>query len=278
MQKKHIHIVGCVPRSGTTLMTELMTTCFDIDGYTEHEYSVFKEFTSPCEILCTKNPNDIKRISYPLAINPNLYVIYLLRDPRDAISSRSHKNNKNDKKIWSNLKTWKEHHEIAQHLEKNPHFITVKYEDLVTEPDKVQRELQKKLPFLEVKCLFSEYHLQAKPSNKSEAALGGLRPISPQSIGNWAKNKPYLKAQIEKYGDISDLLIQLGYEADTKWLSELDGVVPDNQDEIIKQKSWFKLWKEKNVTLKRRQWLYKLSLSPTYGRAISLVRRALRIF
>lgn len=276
MQKKHIHIVGCVPRSGTTLMTELMTTCFDIDGYTEHEYSIFKEFPSPCDILCTKNPNDIKRVSYPLSVNPNLYVIYLLRDPRDAISSRSHKNNRNEKKIWGNLKTWKEHHMLAEQLEKYPNFITVKYEDLVSEPDKVQRELQQRLPFLNIKYLFSEYHLQAKPSSKSEAALGGLRPISPVSIGNWKENKPYIKAQIEKYGDISALLIELGYEKDDSWTTELDDVEPDNQDEFIKQKSAFKKWKEKNLTLRRRQWLYRLTLSPAVGKIITSTRSLLR--
>lgn len=276
MQKKHIHIVGCVPRSGTTLMTELMTTCFDIDGHTEHEYSVFKEFPSPCDILCTKNPNDIKRVSYPLSVNPNLYVIYLLRDPRDAISSRSHKNNRNEKKIWGNLKTWKEHHAIAERLDKHPNFITIKYEDLVSEPDEVQTGLQQRLPFLNIKYLFSEYHLQAKPSSKSEAALGGLRPISPVSIGNWKENKPYIKAQIEKYGDISELLIDLGYERDTSWMSELDGVEPDNQDEFIKQKSAFKKWKEKNLTLRRRQWLYRLALSPVLGRVITSTRSLLR--
>jgi hypothetical protein len=276
MQNKHIHIVGCVPRSGTTLMTELMTTCFDIDGHTEHEYSVFKEFTRPCNILCTKNPNDIKRVDYPLSVNPNLYVIYLLRDPRDAISSRSHKNNRTDKKIWGNLKTWKEHQAIAEQLEKSPNFITVKYEDLVTEPDKVQLELQKRLPFLEVKCLFSEYHIQAKPSTKSEAALGGLRPISPVSIGNWKKNKPYIKAQIEKYGEISSVLIDLGYEKDDSWLAELEGVEPNNQDEIFNQKSAFKRWKEKNVTLRRRQWLYRLALFPVIGKLISSTRSLLR--
>lgn len=276
MPKQHIHIVGCVPRSGTTLMTELMITCFDIDGYTEHEHSIFKEFTKPCEVLCTKKPNDIKRVDYPLSVNPNLHVIYMLRDPRDAISSRSHKNNRDDKKIWGNLADWKAHHAVAQQLEAHPNFITIKYEDLVSEPDQVQAYLQQRMPFLKRKCLFSQYHLQAKPSHKSEAALGGLRPISPVSIGNWKKNKPYIKAQMEKYGDISSLLIELGYEANKDWLAELDGVVPDNQDEFLKYKSAFSQWKEKNITLRRRQWLYRLSLSQKWGSLLASTRELLR--
>ncbi len=276
MHKHHIHIVGCVPRSGTTLMTELMITCFDIDGYTEHEHSIFKEFTNCSDVLCTKNPNDIKRVAYPLSINPELYVIYMLRDPRDAIASRSHKNNRADKKIWGNLADWKAHHAIAEKLENEPNFITIKYEDLVSHPDSVQALLEQKMPFLKRKALFSEYHLQAKPSDKSDAALGGLRPISPVSIGNWRKNKPYIKAQIEKYGDITDTLIRLDYESDSSWLSELEGIEPDNQDESIKQKSAFRRWKEKNITMKRRQLFYRLSQSRRYGKTIALIRNALR--
>lgn len=276
MPKQHIHIVGCVPRSGTTLMTELMITCFDIDGFTEHEHSIFKEFAEPSDVLCTKKPNDIKRVEYPLSINPRLHVIYMLRDPRDAISSRSHRNNRGDKKIWGSLADWKAHHALAQQLEAYPNFITIKYEDLVSEPDKVQAYLQERMPFLKRKCLFSEYHLQASPSSKSEAALGGLRPISPVSIGNWRKNKPYIKAQIEKYGDISALLIELGYETNSDWLSEFKDVIPDNRDESVKQKSAFGYWKEKNITLRRRQWLYKLSLSPRWGRLTALTRNLLR--
>jgi len=257
-------------------MMELMITCFDIDGYTEHEHSIFKEFTNCSDVLCTKNPNDIKRVAYPLSINPELYVIYMLRDPRDAIASRSHKNNRADKKIWGNLADWKAHHAIAEELENEPNFITIKYEDLVSDPDSVQALLEQKMPFLKRKTLFSEYHLQAKPSDKSDAALGGLRPISPVSIGNWRKNKPYIKAQIEKYGDITDTLIKLDYETDSSWLTELEGVEPDNQDESIKQKSALRRWKEKNITMKRRQLFYRLSQSPRFGKTLALIRNVLR--
>jgi len=273
---KHIHIVGCLPRSGTTLMTELMITCFDIDGYTDHEYSIFKEFLQPCQILCTKKPNDIKRVAYPLSVNSDLFVIYLLRDPRDAISSRSHKNNREDKKIWGNLADWFKHQAIAHSLAQHPRFITVKYEDLVTNPDNVQQAIQQQLPFLKVKAKFSEYHLQAKPSNKSDAALGGVRPISPISIGNWKKGKPYLKAQIQRYGDLSDILIDLGYEKNKEWLAELDGIKADNDEEPIKYKSRFRTWREQNITQPRRQWLYRLSHSRRWGKLSSRLRHFLR--
>lgn len=276
MTPKHIHIVGCLPRSGTTLMTELMINCFEIDGYTDHEYSIFKEYPGTYKILCTKKPNDIKRIDYPLRVNKDLYVIYILRDPRDTISSRSHKNNKNNKKIWGNLQDWMYHQELAEMQLSNPRFITVRYEDLVTNPDKTQLELQNKLPFLQIKTKFSEYHKVAMPSKKSADALGGARKISPSSIGNWRNNIPYIKAQIEKYGDISQILIKLGYEKDATWMEALKNVVADNSEEPLRKKSSQKIFWERWFTQPRRRFLYRISCSKFAGAYIARVRHGLR--
>ena len=34
---KHLHIVACSPRSGTTLLHEAMVTCFKVDKHYDHE-------------------------------------------------------------------------------------------------------------------------------------------------------------------------------------------------------------------------------------------------
>jgi hypothetical protein len=273
---KHIHIVGCLPRSGTTLMTELMINCFEIDGFTEHECSIFREYVAPYELLCTKNPNDIARIHYPLKVNPDLFVIYLLRDPRDAIASRSHQNNRADKKIWGSLGDWKANHALAEKLADESRFITVRYEDLVTSPDATQAYLMQRLPFLKQMHRFSEYHLIAKPSAKSTAALGGARPITPSSVGNWRKQKPFLKAQIAQYGDISDILIKLGYEKDKQWLEELVEVVSDNEADPQRKKRGFRLFRERFFTQPRRKLLYRLSVDRHIGPLVRTLRSSLR--
>lgn len=262
-QKKQIHIVGCLPRSGTTLLTELMINCFEIDGFTEHEYSIFKPYPEPYSVLCTKKPNDIKRIKLPLKVNPNLYVIYVLRDPRDAISSRSHQRNNPDKSIWGTLGTWLEHHKIAESLQQHPRFIILRYEDLVRSPDALQDFIQERLPFLKKKINFSVFHKVARPSEKSSAALGGIRPISTSSIGTWRGNLPYIKAQLEKYNsaenDIPKLLIELGYEKDFSWLEALSDVESDNSEEPNKRRSIIKKLWVRYYTLPRRQLTYFLT-------------------
>lgn len=56
---KRIHIVGSGPRTGTTLIAEMMIACFEIDLHTEHEDSIYT--WPPCRgnIFLTKKPRDI---------------------------------------------------------------------------------------------------------------------------------------------------------------------------------------------------------------------------
>lgn len=222
---QRIHIVGCAPRSGTTLMTELMVNGFAIDGYTPHETSVFVCPRERFEILCTKNPRDVLAVRPLLALDPDLWVIYVLRDPRDVVVSR---HQQAPDKYWANLGMWKERQRAARALRSHPRFVTVRYEDLVADPNAEQQRLRRAMPFLIPRADFADYHRHAHPSGKSVQALGGVRPISTTSIGRWREHKPRVAAQLALHGPITDDLIDLGYEPDAGWLRELDGVTPDN--------------------------------------------------
>jgi hypothetical protein len=203
-------------------------------------------------------------------------VIYLLRDPRDAISSRSHKNNKGGKTIWGTLGEWKAHQAIADSLVNVSRFITVKYEDFVSRPDEIQEMLCNRMPFLKVKAKFSDYHTIAKPSGKSNDALGGVRPIAPTSVGTWKNNLPFLKAQIDQYGDITSDLIRLGYEPDDSWHSILEEVEADNTEAPKPRHSPAKIWWHNHFTLPRRCFVYWLSCLPVIGAVLTWLRHKLR--
>ncbi|MES2982805.1 MAG: sulfotransferase, partial [Verrucomicrobiota bacterium] len=138
---KRIHIVGCGPRSGTTLLTELMCTCFEIDQFTEHEDSIYKLPPKKSDIYLTKNPSDILRVGSVLKVMSDLHVIYMVRDPRDMVVSR---HNSNPSRYWSGLRFWKTYTPWGRALENHPRFMTICYEDLVTKPDQVQADLIKR--------------------------------------------------------------------------------------------------------------------------------------
>ena len=227
---KHIHIVGCSPRSGTSLLQELMVNCFYIDDYCAHEQSIFRSSKLTGSLVCTKNPREVPYAKGILAINPELYVLYLSRDPRNVITS---KHGKSGDLYYSALYVWNEYEEFKNKLLDHPRFIVVKYEDIVNNPDLLQKQLMEKLPILKFKHKFSEFHMHAKPSGSTSDALNGLRPISNSGLNKWKQHLPRIKAQILKYGNISKNLIDLGYETDNKWENLLkDASLGETNSEI----------------------------------------------
>ncbi|MCX6234878.1 MAG: sulfotransferase [Bacteroidetes bacterium] len=219
-----IHVVGCGPLTGTTLITKMMIACFDIDLCTSHENSIYVYPPRLANIFLTKMPQNLLVIEPLLRVMPNLYVIYMLRDPRDMIVS---KHSMDKDRYWASLTYWKTYTPYGRKLQPHPRFITIRYEDLVTQPDVVQEYLMKKMPFLVKRDLFSKYHELAHPSEQSEDALGGIRPISSSGIGNWREHLPRVAGQLQIHGSITNDLIDYGYEKDGTWEKELERIEPD---------------------------------------------------
>lgn len=218
---KRIHIIGSGPRTGTTLLAEVMATCFYIDHFCEHESSICTDEPKYGNCLLTKQPGEIEAVRLPLLLNKDLYVVCIIRDPRDSVVSF---HGARPGVYWTGLRWWKLFCQTYDNLAKNPRFIPIKYEEFVSDPDRVQQKLMDKIPFLEKKHGFSEYHLVAKPSESSLKAMRNLRPIEPVGIGNWKKHLPRIKQQIALHGSISDELIKFGYEKDKQWEMLLEGV------------------------------------------------------
>lgn len=224
---KQIHIVGCSSRSGTTLMSEMMSNCFDIEVKTEEERRISLAPPRRGKTILTKTPKDIILIKDMLYFMPSLYVIYMLRDPRDVVVSM-HPLDKD--RYWTSLKEWMLFTKMGEDLKDHPRFITVRYEDLVMYSDDVQEMIRQRLPFLQKTTSFSSFNRVARPSLSYVTALRGLRPVSTKSIGNWRNHKARLAGQLQKFGSISAELIAYGYEKDTNWEHELDEVIPDLSD------------------------------------------------
>ena len=219
-----IHIVGASPRSGTTLLAEAMVACFDIDLYFEHEARIFARPPGPGRIFLTKAPRDILLAERALAEAPGLQLVYLLRDPRNIIVSR---HRRAPDRYWAGLKFWKAYTAVARRLADHPRFIPVRYEELITDPDRVQEQLRLRMPFLEVTAPFSRFHEVATPADDALTALGGVRPIAAQRLDQWRDHLPRIAGQMQQHGSLAADLIEFGYEADAAWLAELEGVEPD---------------------------------------------------
>lgn len=221
---KHLHIVACSPRSGTTLLHEAMVTCFRVDKSYEHEMRFNQAWAEDGQVLLSKRPKDTMYMPAVIEHDPDFYVIYVLRDPRDVIVSR---HSKNKKRYYANIRLWRELHDVARSLYDHEQFLMIKYEDFVHEPDKTQAAIAARFPWLETLHPFSQYHEHANVSESSERAMHGVRPIAATSVGLWRENLGRIKRQQDLHGSLTPTLIDCGYEESADWEQALDGVAAD---------------------------------------------------
>ena len=221
---KHIHIVACSPRSGTTLLHEVLVTCFSFDKHYDHEIRFHLVEAEDGQTLLTKRPKDTMYMPTVIDDDAEIYVIYLLRDPRDVICSRHGK----DKSIYySNSRLWRQMHGYSQQMAGHERYLEIRYEDFVRDPDATQQLIAEKFPWLEKTHNFSEYHEYAQISEKSITAMHSVRPIAPTSVGVWTKSPGRIKAQQMIHGSLSPDLIECGYESTADWEQVLEGAEPD---------------------------------------------------
>ena len=251
---RHIHIVACSPRSGTTLLHEVMVTCFRTDKHYDHEIRFNLVSAEDGQILITKRPKDTMYMPAVLDDDPELYVVYVLRDPRDVICSR---HGKDKSMYYSNIRLYRDLHAYAQEMYGHDRFLEVRYEDFVRDPDSTQRLIEDKFPWLEKKHDFSEYHEHAQVSAKSVTAMHSVRPIAPTSVGVWTQHPGRIKGQQQIHGSLTPLLIELGYESTADWEKVLTGVEPDMSPSRYPEKVYF--WKRlsQNIDAMRKVAKYR---------------------
>jgi hypothetical protein len=213
-----------------------MVTCFKVDKHYDHEIRFHLVSADDGQILVTKRPKDTMYMPALVNDDPELYVIYVMRDPRDVIVSRHGK----DKSIYySNIRLWRQMHAYAKQMVGHERFLEVRYEDFVRDPDSTQQRISEKFPWLEKTHNFSEYHEYAQISEKSITAMHSVRPIAPTSVGVWTQHPGRIKGQQMIHGSLSPDLIECGYESTADWEQVLNGVEPDFSKSLYPEKLYF---------------------------------------
>jgi len=250
---KRLHVVGC-HRSGTTLIFELLTTCFEHEAHCEHEKTVFNPPEDHVNALyLSKKPSDITHIHRVFRGDPDLYVIYMMRDPRAVVTSV---HPSRGDVYFSSFGRWQRYEHAAKPLKGHPRFLEIRYEDLVREPDAVQDRIARRFPFLVKRHAFSEFDKHARTSGPAEISLRGLRPVSDTRLSGWREHLPRLAFQVQRHPSLTAALIEHGYEPDDKWLSILEGVSPREQEYGEKRPPvWQRLETDLRYWLKSRRYL-----------------------
>ena len=217
-----LHIVGC-PRSGTSLLLELLATCFENDGHCAHELSLFDPPPIHSGLYISKQPTDIRRLRTVFPRDERLHILYISRDPRAVVTSM---HAEHPGLYFCNYRVWKDCQLAAGNYRGHPRFHSLRYEDLVTHPDAAQDELASRFPFLRKRHAFRDFHEHAVTDKAALRAMNGLRPISTDDLQGWRRHLPRLAQQLQRWPGMARDIVALGYEPDDSWWTGLDGVRP----------------------------------------------------
>ncbi|XPS89134.1 uncharacterized protein Dvar_71530 [Desulfosarcina variabilis str. Montpellier] len=216
------HVVICgFPRGGTTLLQAILET--NLPGALSFgkelnalDVANFKLRNHP--ILVTKRPNDIFLIDeiqkyYKDKITSPKFII-LVRDPRSILTSFHHSSSN----YYVSVDRWRSIYSALVSLKNTKDLFILRFEDLVKETDKIQRELMGFIGCNFINSFRNFYKII--PDKFRTDALNSIRPIDLSTIQKWKNPKHHkkIKSLIEKeMPELCQVLIDLNYEPDNSW-------------------------------------------------------------
>lgn len=248
-QKKQIVICG-YPRSGTSLFFNMLSTTlsgFQCDEWERSAFETIRQYDNHV----SKSPLDtfsIRNLSDCNLHHKTIVVFILLRDIRDIITS-VHPNVPDryfmgyeaccrvlgqfpDYKVTDDLPGVSDYFQEIEQLKNSAEYQVrlLKYEDLVRDPDGMQKEIAKEfdLPFMR---RFSEFHLHK--DQHSMRYEGTRQPLDPKlvkedkevdasGIGRWraAKHRQRIHDQFAQYPHLFEILRTYGYAENDDWFQD----------------------------------------------------------
>lgn len=218
---KRLHIMGC-PRSGTTMLIEMMASCFRMGEHAGQEYSLIKSLQLNIDFHPNTRSADIQHLHRALGADKDLFVIYIYRDPRAVVSSLK----KGAASYFSSYPIWQRCEHIARELHAHERVLQIRFEDLVSYADIIQQVIQSRFPFLHQKYPFSQFAQYARPSESAIKAMNGLRAPDQSSLTHWRAHLPRVKAQLLRFPQMQEDLEYRNYERDASWQTMLAAVAP----------------------------------------------------
>lgn len=189
----HTMIIISCPRSGSTLLQNLITTCY-VDMVTPVTFeqapapvawSQIREEKPDAKWAVFKVPEmGLDRPSFlRRGCEAGWHVVGLIRDLRAVLTSTSTDGgpyygrfdplNRQPVERWVANATFM----VGLQEEMGARFHLVKFEDLILTPDTVQEDLSKVWPDLEILYPFSVGHAVMEPDEKSANVMNGVRPM-----------------------------------------------------------------------------------------------------
>lgn len=148
-------------------------------------------------------------------------VLHLVRDPRDVVTSRLEPY----EGYYCGLERWiRDESAIATYRARGGRVVTLRFEDLVTDPAGVQRTLETVLGVAADRRLH-EYGRTWTPDHldaESAGYLGGVRPLDPALAGRWLSSPEHrerVRTELARWPAAEAMLTAHGYASTARLLA-----------------------------------------------------------
>jgi hypothetical protein len=220
------HVVVCgVPRSGTTLFQLMLEGCVAGVGVCGRERRALE--LAECgrrshAILMSKRPKDLFLIPEIRAFYADRGVrvqfVVLQRDPRSVLTS---KHFSRPGEYYLSVDEWRHYYAHGEWCRGAADVLSVRYEDLIRHPEEVQ---QRVLEFTgwEARWSFRDF-VKHVPRGFDGRALNELRELDESRLRGWSveEHRERLAEVLRELPELPRVLVELGYEANEQWLSDL---------------------------------------------------------
>ncbi|MEA5521282.1 hypothetical protein [Limnoraphis robusta] len=214
---KRVYIRGC-PRSGNTLMLLLCGVGFKNSHILTAQDIPIPEKSDPDKITFGTFPSpegfSYKQVQADHFLDrEDAAIIFMMRDPRDVLISE---HGAKPGEPWiKDPKRWIDNALLLKKIQYHNRVVWVKYEDLVSQPNQVQKQIATTLG-LEITRPFSEGWKHFQPINPGYLkSLKEIRPLEKDRIGSWQENpekKKYITNKLQEKPEIIPLMQEFGYD------------------------------------------------------------------
>lgn len=246
--RQHQLIVCGYPRGGTSLLYNMLASTLSTNfKFTEFE-KYFIHLLHKLGNIASKAPLDIINLEYLDRLNihkKEIALIVVIRDIREVITSK-HPIYPDDYFIGFDGSYWPQDEglnswscdapgvlEVTEKIREamgRDDVLVVRYEDLVSDPDRIQSLIKDKFNY-DFSLPFSQYHMakdkhsykyegKYKPKDSS-LVLEGKPVLVKEDKWRQNNNLARVKEQFEQCDELFSILIEFGYETDRKWFDDL---------------------------------------------------------
>jgi len=166
---------------------------------------------TPCTLVASRNKqNSLSMDRAPVENNPGIFIIWMLRNPLDILTS-THPDKPGG--FYVSYQRLTASIDLYNEFKDFPRVLTVRCEDLVNNPDLVQSRLAEKIG-LKTRSAFTECHKKFNASKQTVRALKGVRQVNPGSVNKWKSDpviKEYIQGLFQECPDLPHQMQHLNY-------------------------------------------------------------------